>query len=148
MRSNQTWSDIPLRRYESSAKNAAHPVRRRGPSTTLSVAVSGVAPVRPRGPSTMFELGFAQVSGGTALSNSNPRGSKSSRDSFFEGVPSENHIFEISLQKFKILNAKRCGDFETTVSLETSSKKKRVRRISKLSGPISKWRSRPGLLQN
>ena len=139
MRSYQTWSEIPLRRYESSSKNAAHPVRRRGPSTTLSVAVSGVAPV--------FELGFAQVSGGTALSNSNPRGSKSSRDSFFEGVPSENHIFEISLQKFKILNAKRCGDFETTVSLETSSKK-RVRRISKLSGPISKWRSRPRLPQN
>ena len=116
-----TWSDIPLRRYESSAKNAAHPIKRRGPSTTLSVAVNGVAPVRPRGPSTMFELGFAQVSGGTALSNSNPRGSKSSLELFFEEASGENHIFEISPQTFKILSAKRCGDFETAVSLETSS---------------------------
>ena len=138
---------ILFRRYESSAKNAEHPMRGRGPRKTLSVAVSGVAPVRPRGPSTMFELGFAQVSGGTALSNSNPRGSKSSRDSFFEEASGENHIFEIPLQKFKILNAKRCGDFETTVSLDTSSKK-RFRPISKLSGPFSKWRSRPGLPQN
>ena len=111
------------------------------------MGLSGVAPVRPGGPSTMFELGFAQVSGGTALSNSNPRGSKSSRDSFFEEASGENHSFEISLRKFKILNAKRCGDFETTVSLDTSSKK-RFRPISKLSGPFSKWRSRPGLPQN
>ena len=42
---------------------------------------------------------------------------------FFDEVSSENHIFEISGQKFKILNAKRCGDFETAVSLDTSSKK-------------------------
>ena len=44
---------ILFRRYESSAKNAEHPMRGRGPRKTLSVAVSGVAPVRPRGPSTM-----------------------------------------------------------------------------------------------
>ena len=109
--------------------------------------VSGVAPVRPRGPSTMSRCTSVQVSCETAFSNSNPRVSKSSREWVWEEVSSENHIFEISGEDFKILNAKRVVNFEMTFSLETSSKKL-FRAISKLSGSISKWRSRPRLPHN
>ena len=61
----------------------------------------------------MFKDCFAQVSGGTALSNSNPMVSKSSREWFLDEV-------SISGPTCKILNAKRVGHFETMVSPDIS----------------------------
>ena len=106
VQSHHASFEIPLRRYESSAKFNASRLAT-GPKYNVD---SG--PVRPRGPSTMFcsSICFAQVSGGTAHSKSSPRVSKSSRARLWGEVLSENHISKSSPRVSKSSRARFWGE--------------------------------------
>ena len=107
------------------------PVRPRGPvqrvvqaSVRSSLGRNRPFEIEPEG----FEIQSSTFLGGSPRRKPHfeiePEGFEIQSSSFLGGSPKRKLHFRIfGSELFKILNAKRCGHFETAVSLDTSSKK-------------------------